>query len=88
MLSFGSPAPFVDRIKQSPTPLICQAQSIAHARQAVETGADVVIAQGGEAGGHSGNRSTFTLVPEVADFLTEASANTLFVAAGGVLLRP
>ena len=51
--------------------MICQVQSMAHAREAIGAGADVIVAQGGEAGGHSGNRSTFTLVPEVADFLAE-----------------
>ena len=84
MLSFGSPAPFAARIRQSGVPLICQAQSMAHAREAVDAGADVIVAQGGEAGGHSGRRSTFTLVPEVADFLAQVSPGTLLVAAGGV----
>ena len=32
--------------------MICQVQSVAHARQAVEARADVIVAQGGEAGGH------------------------------------
>ena len=74
MLSFGSPAPFAARIKQSGVPMICQVQSMAHAREAVDAGADVIVAQGGEAGGHSGSRSTFTLVPEVADFLARVRA--------------
>jgi nitronate monooxygenase len=84
MLSFGSPAPFVAAIKQAGVLLICQAQSMAHAKEAVEVGADVVVAQGGEAGGHSGTRSTITLVPEVADFLAQAAPETLLVAAGGI----
>ena len=84
MLSFGSPVPFAARIKQAGVPMICQVQSMAHAREAIGAGADVIVAQGGEAGGHSGNRSTFTLVPEVADFLAEAAPDTLLVAAGGI----
>jgi nitronate monooxygenase len=84
MLSFGSPAPFAARIKQSRVPMICQIQSMAHAREAVEVGADVIVAQGGEAGGHGGNRSTFTFVPEVADFLAKTAPATLLVAAGGI----
>ena len=68
MLSFGSPAPFAPAIKQAGVPLICQVQSMAHAREAVDVGADVIVAQGGEAGGHSGNRSTLTLVPESPTF--------------------
>lgn len=84
MLSFGSPVPFAARIKQSGVPMICQVQSMAHAHEAVDVGADVIVAQGGEAGGHSGNRSTFTLVPEVADFLAKAAPDTILVAAGGI----
>jgi nitronate monooxygenase len=55
-----------------------------HARAAVEAGADIIVAQGGEAGGHSGRRSTLTLVPEVADFLNSTAPTTLLVAAGGI----
>lgn len=84
MLSFGSPAPFVGRIKKSGVPMICQVQSMVHAREAVDVGADVIVAQGGEAGGHGGNRSTFTLVPEVADFLAKTAPDTILVAAGGI----
>jgi nitronate monooxygenase len=84
MLSFGSPAPFAARIKQAGVPLICQVQSMAYAREAVDAGADIIVAQGCEAGGHSGYRATFTLVPEVADYLAKSSPGTVLVAAGGV----
>lgn len=84
MLSFGSPAPFAARIKQSGARLICMVQSMTHAREAIDAGVDVIVAQGGEAGGHSGMRSTFTLVPEVADLLAHVAPDTLLVAAGGV----
>lgn len=84
MLSFGRPAQFAAPIKQAGVPLICQVQSKAHAREAIDAGADIIVAQGGEAGGHSGKRSTLTLVPEVADLLAEIAPDTLLVAAGGV----
>jgi nitronate monooxygenase len=84
MLSFGPVAGFAAQIKQSGVPVICQVQSMAHAREAVNAGAAVIVAQGGEAGGHSGSRATFTLVPEVADYLAGAAPNTLLVAAGGI----
>jgi nitronate monooxygenase len=84
MLSFGPAAAFAAQIRQSGVPVICQVQSMAHAREAVGAGAEVIVAQGGEAGGHSGNRSTFTLVSEVADYLAKAAPDTLLVAAGGV----
>ena len=42
-----------------------------HAREAVDAGADIIIAQGGEAGGHGQSRGTLTLVPEIADYLAK-----------------
>lgn len=84
MLSFDSPQPFAKAIKGKGIQLICQVQSIARAREAVDAGADIIIAQGGEAGGHSGSRATFTLVPEVADYLAKRAPETLLVAAGGI----
>ncbi len=84
MLSFGPVEAFAAQIRQSGVPVICQVQSMAHAREAVGAGAEVIVAQGGEAGGHSGSRSTFTLVSEVAGYLAKTAPDTLLVAAGGV----
>jgi nitronate monooxygenase len=53
-------------------------------RAALDAGADVVVAQGSEAGGHGAVRGTFTLVPEVADMLARDSPQTMLLAAGGV----
>jgi NAD(P)H-dependent flavin oxidoreductase YrpB (nitropropane dioxygenase family) len=52
MLSFGALAPFAQRIKAAGAMLICQVQTLALAREAVAAGADVIVAQGAEAGGH------------------------------------
>ena len=84
MLSFGSPMPFVARIKAAGARLICQVQSMEHAREAVAASADVIVAQGAEAGGHGMCRATLTLVPEIADYLTKAAPQTVLVAAGGI----
>jgi Dioxygenases related to 2-nitropropane dioxygenase len=83
-LSFGDPRPFAKKIRSSGVPLICQVQSVADSRCAVEAGATVIVAQGTEAGGHGGARSMSTLVPEVADFLSATSPDTLLCAAGGI----
>jgi nitronate monooxygenase len=50
------------------------------AREAVAAGADVIVAQGSEAGGHSGTRATLPLVPAVVD----AVAPVPVLAAGGI----
>jgi nitronate monooxygenase len=84
MLSFGSPLRFGKQVKAAGAKLICQVQTIEHARAAVDVGADVIVAQGAEAGGHGMVRATFTLVPEIADYLTKVAPATLLVAAGGV----
>ena len=81
MLSFGDPTPFTGRIKEVGCKIICQVQSLAQARQAAEAGADIIIAQGRDAGGHSGTmRGTIGLVPAVVD----AVAPIPVVAAGGI----
>ena len=83
-LSFGDPAPFAGQIKQANTALICQVQTLRDAKHAADVGADVIVAQGAEAGGHGEKRATMTLVPEVADFLAIHHPGTLLVAAGGI----
>jgi nitronate monooxygenase len=84
MLSFGSPLPFAARIKAAKVPLICQIQTMTHAREAVAAGADIIVAQGAEAGGHGVARATLTIVPEVADYLRAVAPETILLAAGGI----
>src|SRR5204862_7874805 len=81
MLSFGDPTPFTGRIKDAGCKIICQVQTLAQAREAAEAGADIIIAQGRDAGGHSGTtRGTIGVVPAVVD----AVAPVPVVAAGGI----
>lgn len=81
MLSFGDPAPFTGRIKDAGCRIICQVQTLAQAKEAAAAGADIIIAQGRDAGGHSGTtRGTIGLVPAVVD----AVAPIPVVAAGGI----
>jgi nitronate monooxygenase len=84
LLSFGDPTPFAGKVLAAGIRLICQVQTIAHARTALACGASVLVAQGTEAGGHGALRATMTLVPELADLLARESPQTLLVAAGGI----
>ncbi len=84
MLSFGELEPHAARIKAQGVPLICQVQAMKYLREAVDVGADIIVAEGCEAGGHSGHRGLFTLVPEAADYLAKHAPDTVLVAAGGV----
>lgn len=87
-LSFGDPRPYARLIADAGIVLICQIQRIAQLPQCVEAGAAVIVAQGAEAGGHGAAghdaRSSFTLVPEVADWLSRHAPGTLLLGAGGV----
>ncbi len=80
MLSFGDPRPHADVIKAAGCKLICQVQDLEGARWALEAGADLVVAQGTEAGGHGGSRGTLALVPTVVDL----AGSVPVLAAGGV----
>lgn len=81
MLSFGDPRPFAPRIKSAGALLICQVQDEAMARQALEAGADILIAQGTEAGGHGASRTTINIVPAIVDLV---AGHVPVAAAGGI----
>jgi nitronate monooxygenase len=79
-LSFGDPRPFVEPIKEASCLLVCQVQRLEAAIEAQAIGADIVVAQGAEAGGHGALRATLPLVPAIVD----AVAPTPVLAAGGI----
>jgi nitronate monooxygenase len=81
MLSFGDPKPFAPRIRSAGALLICQVQDEEMARQALDAGADVLVAQGTEAGGHGASRTTIDVVPAIIDL---AAGRVPVVAAGGI----
>lgn len=80
-LSFGDHTPYVDEIKRAGVSLICQVQTLEQAVVALDSGADVIVAQGQEAGGHGATaRGTMALVPSIVD----RAGDTPVVAAGGI----
>jgi nitronate monooxygenase len=85
MLSFGDPAPFVDQIHAASALLIAQVNTLDQARHVLDLGADIVVAQGTEAGGHSGaGQGTMAFTPQVADRISRNSYDALLLAAGGI----
>jgi nitronate monooxygenase len=79
--SFGDPTPYVDRCLDADVTTMVTVGSAAEASAAAEAGAEVVVAQGWEAGGHlQSDVATMPLVPRVVDAVPE----TPVVAAGGV----
>ena len=80
MLSFGDPGPFAGSVRAAGIPLMVQVTTIDEARRALDVGADVIVAQGAEAGGHGGDRATLPFVPAVVDI----AGATPVLAAGGI----
>jgi nitronate monooxygenase len=78
--SFADPRPFVAATHDAGALLLCQVRTVTEARRAADAGADVIVAQGTEAGGHTGRVSTLPLVPAVVD----AVAPLPVIAAGGI----
>ena len=80
-LSFGDPRPYADDIHASGALLICQTQTTDEVQMAMEAGADVIVAQGQDSGGHGrSRRATMGLVPSVVDTVSPIPV----VAAGGI----
>jgi NAD(P)H-dependent flavin oxidoreductase YrpB (nitropropane dioxygenase family) len=76
----GSPAPYVDQVHAAGGKVISLVGNVKDARRVAEGGADVVVAQGHEAGGHTGRIGTMALLPQVLDAVSPRPV----VAAGGI----
>lgn len=75
----GNPAKYMDRLKEAGIKVIPVVPTVALAQRMEKLGADAVIAEGTEAGGHIGELTTMVLVPQVAEALSIP-----VIAAGGV----
>lgn len=78
--SFADPTPYVAAIHAAGLLMIAQVQTVALARTAVAAGVDIIVAQGTEAGGHTGYSGTLPLVPAVVD----VAGGIPVIAAGGI----
>ncbi len=74
------PAWMIEKGRERGVMVAALAGTVEHARRSAEAGADLIIAQGYEAGGHTGQVATMVLVPEVVD----AVAPLPVLAAGGI----
>ncbi|MCI8489264.1 MAG: enoyl-[acyl-carrier-protein] reductase FabK [Lachnospiraceae bacterium] len=75
----GNPAKFMELWKQAGVKVIPVVASVAMAKIMEKSGADAVVAEGTESGGHIGAATTMTLVPQVVD-----AVNIPVIAAGGI----
>jgi enoyl-[acyl-carrier protein] reductase II len=78
--ALGDPGDLVRQAHDVGSLVMLQVTTVAQAIQAAERSVDVIIAQGGEAGGYCGDVSTMTLVPQVVDAVSPIPV----VAAGGI----
>lgn len=74
------PADVVEQAHAASVQVAALASNARHARKQIDVGVDVIVAQGTEAGGHTGDVSTMVVVPEIVD----AVAPTPVLAAGGI----
>ena len=75
----GNPAKYMAEWKAMGAKVFPVVASVALAKVMVKAGADAVIAEGGESGGHVGDMTTMTLIPQVAD-----AVSVPVIAAGGI----
>ena len=75
----GNPAAYMEMWKEAGIRVIPVVASVAMARMMEKAGADAVVAEGPESGGHIGSATTMTLVPQVAD-----AVKIPVIAAGGI----
>lgn len=78
----GVPREVIDQCHEQDVLVVNMCGKVHHAVAAVDAGCDVVVAQGTEAGGHTGQIATMALVPQVVDAVGE---QVPVVAAGGIV---
>jgi len=75
----GNPGPYMEALKSANSLVIPVVSAVALAQRLVRAGADAVIAEGTESGGHVGELTTMALVPQVVD-----AVSVPVIAAGGI----
>ena len=78
--SFDDPRPWIDRAKATGATIMCQVQTMELAQVAVDAGADILVAQGTDAGGHTGIEAGLPFLSRVVDTYPDMPV----LAAGGI----
>ena len=77
----GNPGPWMDRLHANGTIVMAVVGKVQHARQVVESGIDVIVAQGHDGGGHNSPIGTISLIPQVVDAVGD---RVPVLGAGGI----
>ncbi|GAB4118654.1 MAG: nitronate monooxygenase family protein [Rhodothalassiaceae bacterium] len=76
----GVPSPIIERLHKAGLLVMSMCGKVEHAQRAEDAGVDIVIAQGTEAGGHTGNIAGMALIPQIVD-----AVSIPVVGAGGIV---
>jgi NAD(P)H-dependent flavin oxidoreductase YrpB (nitropropane dioxygenase family) len=77
----GDPGPWIPRLRKNGTVVMAVVGAVRHARKVAESGVDIIVAQGHDAGGHNSPVGTMALIPQVVD----AVAPMPVLGAGGIV---
>lgn len=77
----GNPGPWMDRLHANGTIVMAVVGKVKHAQQVVESGIDVIVAQGHDGGGHNSPVGTISLIPQVVDAVGD---RVPVLGAGGI----
>ena len=80
LFSFADPRPYLRRAKDNGAIAICQVQTVEAAENAVDAGADVLVAQGNESGGHTGTMNLLPFLVRLVDMFPRVPV----IASGGI----
>ncbi|MEE4212683.1 MAG: nitronate monooxygenase, partial [Parvularcula sp.] len=77
----GNPKPWMDRLHSNGTKVMAVIGKVKHARQVVDSGIDMIVAQGHDGGGHNSPIGTISLIPQVVDAVGD---RVPVIGAGGI----
>lgn len=77
----GNPGPWMDRLHANDTVVMAVVGKVKHARQVVDSGVDLIVAQGHDGGGHNSPIGTISLIPQVVDAVGD---RVPVLGAGGI----
>lgn len=76
----GNPGPWIPRLHAGGTRVLCVVGAVKHVRPVLDAGADLIVAQGHDGGGHNSPIGTLALIPQVVD----AARGLPVLGAGGI----
>ena len=83
--ALGTPPEMVEKMHNHGMKVISLIGRVKHASRVIAAGTDIIVAQGYDAGGHTGEIGTLSLVPQVVDAVRAQAPDMPVLAAGGIM---